>query len=269
MPAATNHDNTSAPQDFNEEKFDRTYDFKSVVSIAGSLAFLCGWVYNIGFFSALNYDFMDFLTINDYALSTLTALPAILLFFIPASFAIGFLFGARSRRSKQAGKETEPVRDYIFGFMAFGVAPYATISVILNYYRGYWESLAFAFIGMFGATLVVLLSATIFRRGQDDRVLLYGLVASTSILLLAAIAAGGAGEARTYLKGDLNTQVHIKGGVSGSPFLVRSISNGVVVLYPDLPQIGFIPNTEIQYFSSAKKNNRMFDLNNIVRSMQP
>src|SRR6516162_3424746 len=102
-PSSTQNDdpNANQPSDAKDQPssasakglptaFEGIFDVKVIASLAGAFAFVLGWVYNLGFFLTLNYDYMDVLTINDYVLSTLTALP-LALFMMVVWSAIGIL----------------------------------------------------------------------------------------------------------------------------------------------------------------------------------
>jgi hypothetical protein len=127
-----------------------------------ALAFCCGWIYNIGYFSVVNYDFMSFVTINDYALSTLKALP-LLLFMFFVSMGAGFVFGVKRGESEEAqGKRQQrpvTVKSQL-RVLASSTAPALLMVTIMNSYRGYWEVLVFIALGMLAYAMIIIVSVT-------------------------------------------------------------------------------------------------------------
>ena len=62
-------------------------DIGKILSFIASVAFLMGWVYDLGYFFSLDFRLLGVLSINDYVLSTVNSLPWIigLMFLIVSS----------------------------------------------------------------------------------------------------------------------------------------------------------------------------------------
>jgi hypothetical protein len=150
-------DNSLSDQNKRRSGFEDLFDVKVVVSVAGAFAFLIGWIYNIAFFSVLNYDYMDLLTVNDYVLSTLSALPPLLFM-----GAISFLIGTISTKIQRAAATpyrvasrftSNPSTIAMFAWIAFLLV--SSVPGLISYgFRGYWESLMFVGMGVAASTLV-------------------------------------------------------------------------------------------------------------------
>jgi hypothetical protein len=229
-------------------------------------------MYNIGYFSVIDYDFMGFITINDYVLSTLNALP-LLLFVLLIALGMGFVIGMKRVETRAAQGKLEQRTVTLASQLRIligSTAPMVIIATIFNLYRGYWECLVFTALGMLAYIAVIIVTVTIYISiVSDARIIFYGWIAGLSFVVLALIGADGAGEARNSLKAELDTQVHTKEAAGSTPYLLRQISSGAIVLYPGQKKLGFIPGNEIQYFDSDKKDNRMFDWRSILRTFQP
>jgi hypothetical protein len=248
--------------------FGGSIDVKIVASLAGAFAFVCGWFYNLGFFTALNYDFMDLLTINDHVLSTLSSLPLALFMmalfvavgiFLDKPFALAgdafFRFGIKSN-----WKPRTIVAVFMFMMILVSAAP----GLIMNGLRGYWEAVMFQVFGLVGGIIVL---GTLFKLPIVP--IQYAVNLTVSITILFAIGANGAGEARTYLKGGLlDTKVSSTTQEAENAYLVRSLSAGAIVIYPQLNKLAFIPKERIQYYSSIVQVNRYFDWKYIVPSFR-
>jgi len=216
--------------------FEGVFDVKTVASLAGAFAFVLGWVYNLGFFSTLNYDYMDVLTINDYVLSTLTALP-LALFMMVVWSAIGILLNKPFTLAGDA-------------IIRFGI-------------KSNWKSTTtlavIAFFQVLGLVGGIIVFVTLFKLSIMPNSYAFNL--AIGIVLLFAIGANGAADARNYMKGDflLDTKVSSTTQEAESAYLVRSLSAGAIVIYPQLNKLAFIPKERIQYYSSVVQINRIFD----------
>jgi hypothetical protein len=69
-----------------------------------------------------------------------------------------------------------------------------------------------------------------------------------------------------YLRGDLDTVVYSTADTSRKAFLVRSLSEGAILIYPDTRELVFLPKDKIHSFSSLAKANRIFDRKYLWRS---
>jgi hypothetical protein len=259
----------SSSSESKDEESGRTFDFKTVASTAGGVAFLCGWVYNVAFFSVVNYDFMDFVTLNDHVLSTLNAL-SVMIFLFPVSVAMGVVavrLPSSDRTEQQDEKSLTKI--YMRRSLIF-IACVAVQHVFLNVYRRYWECIIFGLLSCLGAALSILVAAKIFVNIRPEvRVLVYGYMISFSLVLIGIVASDGAADAHNYMKGGLSSHVHVRDGESTDPMMVRGISNGIIVLYQTEGYLEFIPNKDIEYVRSANKPNRLFDSSFIFREMRP
>jgi len=132
--------------------------------------------------------------------------------------------------------------------------------LIVNVLRGYWEAVMFQVLGLVGGIIV---SVMLFKLSIVS--IQYAFNVAISIILLFLIGANGAGDARNYLKGGfLDTKVSSTTQEPGDAYLVRSLSAGAIVIYPQLNKLAFIPKERIQHYSSVVKANRIFDWKYIV-----
>src|SRR5258706_12756318 len=134
-------------QGLNEEQLAivNRLDITKIASAAGGLAFMLGWFYNIGFFVALNYKYMEMLTVNDHVLSTVNALPVIL---VTGLFALAIR--VLDRKMREAIRKTIPVWFVI-------LLMYLPFFILFIVFR-FWECVVFLGVGI--ALSIVAYAAT-------------------------------------------------------------------------------------------------------------
>jgi hypothetical protein len=263
---------------------EQLYDVKNIASFLTVICVLGGFVWNLGYFYVIDYDYMKILTFGDYITAITSQVPFIV-------FAIVFvgLYGVLANKVLRSGffgrwsLNIDPSRKtpFILSMIMVGVIQLLGFLAADDNKPSGFDFFSVPVITAYVGSMAVYFLTLWILVGYGTEVYrnTLAIYAALTVALLVLIAFSGADSAKRALSGGSMTEVHPKKSEdkqsdqkqSDLPKLVllRAVSNGVFALDPEGHRIVFLQSSEIGYLSSPVQDKQGFSLTNLHRVFMP